>query len=153
MRMAAVRVFATLVGMVVALPAQATSPVEDQFKQFDLFGQWAPDCNRPATPANPHVSITMPSEGLVLEEHDLGADFARNYYSVLAAARISETRLSVEVIFQPGAQDEERQKLTFLIGKGSRRTLFNQPNGGEVRVKDGVALAHHTKTPVLRKCD
>jgi len=30
--------------------------------------------------------------------------------------------------------------------------MFNQPDGGEVRVKDGVALAHGVRTPVLRKC-
>jgi hypothetical protein len=61
--------------------------------------------------------------------------------------------LSVEVIFRPGAQNEERQKLVFLIRNGTRRTMFNQPDGGEVRVKDGVALAHRIRTPVLKKCD
>ena len=31
--------------------------------------------------------------------------------------------------------------------------MFNQPEGGAVRVKDGIALARGGKTPVLRKCD
>ena len=57
------------------------------------------------------------------------------------------------VIFQPGAQGEERQKLVFLIRNGTRRTMFNQPDGGAVRVKDGIALAHGIKTPVLKKCE
>ena len=153
MRRGATLVFAAFAAMSATLTAQAAPSVEDQFKQFDLFGQWAADCDQPATPVNPHVGISMPSEGLVLEEHDLGAEFARNRYSVQAATRISTTRLSVDVIFQPGAQSEERQKLVFLIRKGTRRTMFNQPDGGEVRVKDGVSLAHRTKTPVLRKCD
>ena len=48
-----------------------------------------PIASRPATPANPHVSITTPSAGLVLEDHDLGPDFAVNRYSVLSAERIS----------------------------------------------------------------
>jgi hypothetical protein len=30
--------------------------------------------------------------------------------------------------------------------------MFNQPEDGEVRVKDGIALAHGTRTPLLRKC-
>ena len=59
----------------------------------------------------------------------------------------------MEVIFQPGTETEERQKLVFPVRDGTRRTLFNQPEDGPVRVKDGVALAHGTKTPVLKKCE
>jgi hypothetical protein len=127
--------------------------VEDLFRQFGLFGDWASNCKQPATPANPHVSVTTPSAGLVLESHDLGADFALNRYSVLAATRVSDTRLSVQVIFQPGSEIEERQTLVFHIRDGTRRTMFNQPVGGPVRVKDGIAVGYGSKTPVLRKCE
>ena len=44
MRLVAVFVIATLFVM----PAAAASSVEDVFKQFGLFGQWAPDCRQPA---------------------------------------------------------------------------------------------------------
>jgi hypothetical protein len=152
MRMAAVILSAALTVCFTFLPAAASPSVEDLFHAFDLFGDWASDCKQPATPANPYVSIVLPSPGLVVEEHDLGLDFEHNRYSVLSAKRISATRLSVVVIFQPGAQGEERQKLTFMIRNGTRRTMFNQAEGGAVRVKDGVALAHHIKTPLLRKC-
>jgi ribosomal protein S28E/S33 len=149
MRVAAV----IAVALLTAMPATAAAPsVEDLFQQFGLFGTWAADCKEPATPGNPHVSITMPTAGLVLEDHDLGSDFAVNRYSVLAAKRVSAERLSVEVIFRPGAEGEERQKLVFLIHNDTRRTMFNQANGGPVRVKDGIALVEHTKTPPLRKC-
>jgi hypothetical protein len=131
--------------------ANATS-VEDLFRQYGLFGIWAGDCAQPASPVNPHVSITSPTAGLVLEDHDLGPDFAVNHYSVLSAEPVSENRLSVEVIFQPGTEVEQRQKLVFQIRDGTRRTMFNQPDGGVVRVKDGIALARGTKTPTLRKC-
>jgi hypothetical protein len=153
MRIAAVIVLAALTVDFTTLPAAASPSIEDLFHEFDLFGSWAGDCKQPATPVNPHVSITMPAPGLVMEDHDLGSDFAINRYSVLSAERVSATRLSVAVIFQPGAQGEERQKQTFLIRSGTRRTMFNQPDGGAVRVKDGVALAQHIKTPVLRKCE
>jgi hypothetical protein len=148
MRIAAI----VLILVLTVAPAAASPSVEDLLRQFDLFGTWAADCQQPAAPGNPHVSITVPSPGLVVEEHDLGSDFAINRYSVLSAERISTTRLAVAVIFQPGAQGEERQKLTFLIRDGTRRTMFNRPEGGAVRVKDGIALAHHVKTRVLRKC-
>jgi hypothetical protein len=148
------RIAAVILSVVLTVTPVAASPsIEDLFRQFDLFGTWANDCKQPATPANPHVSITMPGPGLVLEDHDLGADFEMNRYSVLSAEQISPTRLSVAVIFQPGTQDEERQKLKFLIRNGTKRTMFNQQEGGSVRVKDGIALAHHVKTPVLRKCE
>jgi hypothetical protein len=149
MRIAALFVF---VAFIVTSAAAAPS-VEDEFNKFELFGHWAVDCDQPAAPTNPHVSVSMPSDGLVVEEHDLGADSARNRYNVLTAARVSPTRLSAEVIFQPGAPGSERQKLIFLVRKGTRRTIFNQPEEGEVRVKDGIVLAAGIKTPVLRKCD
>ena len=136
-----------------AVPAAKAAPVDELFRQFGLFGTWAPDCGQAASPANPHVSITTPSPGLVLENHDLGRDYAINRYSMLAAERISDERLSVEVIFQPGTDAEERQKLVILVRKGTRRTMFNQPDGGAVRVKNGIALAHGSKTPVLNKCE
>ena len=89
--------------LIATLPAAATAPlVEDTFQQFALFGNWAADCKREASPANPHVSITMPSSGLVLEDHNVGSQFAVNRYSVLSATRISPTRLSIDVIFKPG---------------------------------------------------
>jgi hypothetical protein len=127
--------------------------VEELFQQFGLFGSWASDCDKPATPSNPHVSITMPSAGLILEDHNLGPDFAVNRYSVLSAERVSQTGLSVDVIFQPGTEVEERQKLVFAVRDRTRRTLFNQSMGGAVRVKDGIALARGSKTPLLQKCN
>lgn len=153
MRIAAVLVLAFFAAISAVLPAAAAPSVEELFQQFGLFGAWAADCQQPATPGNPHVSISMPTSGLVLEDHDLGSDFAVNRYSVLSAERVSADRLSVAVIFQPGAEGEERQKLVFLIRNGTRRTMFNQADGGPVRVKDGIALARHTKTPLLRKCE
>jgi len=50
---------------------------------------------------NPHVRILISSPGLVLEEHDLGGEFAVNRYSILAASRLSHDRLSVEVNSSP----------------------------------------------------
>ena len=95
----------------------------------------------------------MPSEGLILEDHNLGPDFAINRYSVVSAERASPTNLSVDVIFQPGTEVEERQKLVFSLHDNTRRTMFNQTNGGAVRVKDGIALARGSKTPLLRRCE
>lgn len=150
MRIAAVLVLAAAT----AMPAAAQAASADLlFQQFGLFGTWAIDCQQPALPANPHVSITTPSVGQVQEDHDLGPNFAINHYSIVSAEQGSAEQLSVAVIFQPGVEDEERQKLTFLIRKNTRRTIFNQPDGGAVRVKDGIALAHGSQTPALKRCD
>jgi hypothetical protein len=150
--MRSLAVFA-LVASIFLFNEAAAASVEELFQQFGLFGSWATECDKPATPSNPHVSITVPSAGLVLEDHNLGADFAVNRYSVLDAERVSPTSLSVNVIFQPGTEVEERQKLVFAVRGNTRRTLFNQTNGGAVRVKDGIALARGSKTPLLQKCD
>jgi hypothetical protein len=151
MRSAAV-VLLVLVSATLPNSVDAAS-VEDLFHQFHLFGNWAGDCSTPPTPVNPHVSISTPSAGLVLEDHNLGPDYAVNRYSILSAEKISATNLSVRVIFQPGTEAEERQKLVIAVRKNTRRTMYNQTDGGAVRVKDGIALARGSKTPVLRKCD
>jgi hypothetical protein len=143
---------AVVASFLVSSSANAAS-VEELFQQFGLFGTWATDCSKPATPGNPHVSITTPSSGLVLEDHNLGPDFAVNRYSVLSAEQVSASSLAVDVIFQPGTEVEERQKLVFSVRDDTRRTMFNQPVGGAVRVKDGIALARGSKTPLLRKCE
>lgn len=136
-----------------AMPSSAKSEsVENLFNQFNLFGNWATNCNTPPTPVNPHVSITMPSAGLVLEDHNLGPNYTVNRYSVLSAEKVSPTNLSVSVIFQPGTEVEERQKLIFAVREKTRRTMFNQTDGGAVRVRDGIALARGSKTPLLHKC-
>ncbi len=145
----------TTVVLAAAMSAAATPApsTEDLFRQFGLFGTWAVDCNQDASPDNPRVSITSPSPGLILEDHDLGRDNAINRYSILSAEKISDTRLSVQVIFQPGKDTEERQKLVWAVHDGTLRTLFNQPQDGPVRVKDGVAVVYGIQTPLLKKCD
>ncbi|HEY7998622.1 MAG TPA: hypothetical protein VIE87_07365 [Pseudolabrys sp.] len=148
MRIAAVIVLAAAV----VAPVRA-APADELFQQFGLFGTWAPDCGQAASPANPHVSITTPSVGLVREDHDLGSGFAVNRYSMLSAERLSDERLSVEAVFQPGNAAEDHEQLIFLVRGRTRRTIFNQPAGREARVKDGIALPGGSKTPVLNKCD
>lgn len=150
------RIFAAVVFACVAATAAAgemPQTVEEVFNLFGLFGTWAPNCTGEPAPANPRVSIRMPTPGIVFEEHDLGADYAVNHYSVLSAKQIGTNRLSVEVIFQPGAPGEQRQTLEFQVRNGTRRTLFNQPEGEAPRVKGGIALASGAKTPLLRKCE
>ena len=126
---------------------------EEIFHQFGLFGTWAVNCKREASPDNPRVTIYTPSPGLILEDHDLGSDNAVNRYSILSAEKLSEMRLSVQVIFQPGKDTEERQKLVWAVHDGTLRTLFNQPQDGPVRVQDGLAVAYGVQTPLLKKCD
>src|SRR5262245_7592269 len=145
--------FALLVGVFV-VPGQADAASADElFRHFNLFGTWATDCKNPPTPSNPFVSITTPSAGLILEDHNLGPDYAVNRYSVLSAEQVSSTSVAVNVIFQPGTDAEERQKLIFAVREKTRRTIFNQTDGCTIRVKDGIALARGSKTPLLRKCE
>jgi len=148
------RIAAFVVLVVFAIvPAAASPSTEEVFRTFDLFGSWSDDCTQPASPEHPRITVIVPSPGLVLETHDLGANYETNRYSVLSAERVSATRLTVNVIFQPGAANEERQKLEILVRNSTRRTIFNQPQGGAIRVKNGVAVAAGLKTPVLTKCE
>jgi hypothetical protein len=148
-----VAVFLALVATAMPAAAGEGPPPEQLFQQFGLFGTWADDCGAPESPANPHVKISQPAPGVILEDHHLGSDNAVNRYSVLSAERLSNTRLSVVVLFHPGAENQERQHLVFAIRDHTRRTVFNQPDGGPVRVKDGIVLWNGSKTPLLHKCE
>jgi hypothetical protein len=148
--------------LLAALPAAARATTDtgvakptaaELFRQFGLFGTWAVDCKRAPAPDNPHVSDVALDADAVLESHDLGPDNVVNRYSVLSAMRLSATRLELQVIFQPGSEGAERQHLVLVVRDGTRRTLFNQPEGGPVLVRDGVAVAFGVKTPLLRKCE
>ncbi|MDP2295243.1 MAG: hypothetical protein Q8M24_07230 [Pseudolabrys sp.] len=133
------------------LPA-AEPALVDLFQAFGLFGTYASDCGRPPAPGNPHVSVTQQAGGPVIETHDVGANYAANHYSVRAARRLNKDRLEIKVVFVPGTQAEEFQTLELLVGKGTRRTMFNRVDDGPVRVRRGVAVANGHKTPLLKKC-
>lgn len=142
-----------LLAAAMSAPAEAALTTEELFNSFGLFGTWAADCKREAAFDNPHVTVTMPGPGLILEDHNLGNDNAVNRYSILSAEKLSDTRIAVQVIFQPGRETEERQRLVLAVHDGTRRTLFTQPLDGPVRVSDGVVAAYGVATPLLRKCE
>lgn len=146
-----VAVVAFLLSMTLAAAAEPPTPA-NTFRQFGLFGTWAVDCGRPASPQNPYVSDILESTGDVVEHHHLGPDYVVNRYQVVSATRISATEVALEVVFQPGSEAAQQQKLVMHVWDGRRRTLFNQPQGGEVRVNNGIALAAGVKTPTLTKC-
>lgn len=150
---AAVRAAAVFLALVSALPAAAAPSIDDLFQRLGLFGTWASDCAGKASVANPHVTIRAVAPGVILEDHDLGPDHVVNRYSILSAEQLSATQVAVQVIFQPGKEDEERQKLVWSVHGSTLRTLFNQPQGGPVRVKDGVAVGYGIETPLLKKCE
>ena len=131
----------------------AGQDVETVFREFGLLGTWAVDCTRPAELDNPRVSDVLLSPGEVMERHDLGPGSEPNLYSILAAKRLSKTRIGLWVIFRPGQEGEQRQRLEMVVRDDTRRTLFNQPQGGPVRVKDGVVVGYGLKTPLLHKCE
>jgi len=136
-----------------AAPAATTKPaVAAVLKDFGLFGAWAVNCAAPATPANPHVSIFEMQPDTVVERHDLGPEYETNSYRVIAAEALSKTRVSVDVVFKPGADGQQQQRLIFRVEHDTRRTLFNRIENGAVVVKDGAVIGRSAKTPLLHRC-
>jgi hypothetical protein len=139
-----------------ALPFAAEAEVPersalDVFRDFGLFGTWAVVCGQPPSVTNPHVTVALDHDAVV-ENHALGGSDMSNHYRILSARPISDTRVAVQVILNPGGEFEERQNLIMIVRGDTRRTVFNQAEGGEVHVKDGVALGFGVKTPLLRRC-
>jgi len=139
---------------VLAMPAAAQEKpsVAGLFKDYGLIGEWAIDCKAKAAPENPHVSVSEDGDGTIVERHDLGDDYRVNAYRMLTAKRVSKTEVSVQALFDPGTEDEQKQDLTFSVRDGTRRTVFTRVEGGAVRVKNGVAVGFGAKTPRLNKC-
>lgn len=127
--------------------------VIELFREFELFGTFAPNCSQPPAPTNPHVSVRQQDGNLVIEAHDVGPEYATNLYGVRAARRLGKDRLEIKVVFAPSVEVEEFQTLELQIGKGTRRTLLNRVDGGVVRVRRGVAVANGSKTPLLKRCE
>lgn len=137
-----------------AIRAPITKPVsvEALFREFGLFGTWAVDCGAPSSPTNPFVEVVAPGAGAVAEIHDVGPGNVRNRYDVLSAERLAADRIGLRVVFLPGTDFEERQRLEVVVRGDTRRTMFNQPDGEPPRVKDGVVVGFGLKTPLLKKC-
>jgi len=136
-----------------ATPQFTAEPV---FRDFNLLGDWAVACDKPASPSNPHVNVSAPGGGLIVENHDVGPDFAPNLYHVITAVRAGKDLIEARALFRPGTEGEEAQTLVMRIAKDrkgtdTRRTMFNRGDDG-VRVKDGVAVRSGAKTAVLRRC-
>lgn len=137
-----------------ATPEFTAEPV---FRDFNLLGNWAVACDQLASPSNPHVNVSAPGGGLIVESHDVGADFAPNLYHVIAARRLDKRDVEAKALFRPGSEGEEEQTLVLRIAKDkkgvdTRRTMFNRAGDG-VRVKNGVAVRSGAKTAVLKRCE
>lgn len=141
-----------IVILVLLAHAAMAGSANELFGQFDLYGTWAVQCDQPASPMNPHVTIAAVSAGVLTENHDTGPSFQVNSYLIATAERLDAHRLSVHAVFRPGRAEEERQTIVWQIEDATRRTMFNQSDGGKIWVKDGVALSNGANTPLLKKC-
>ncbi len=143
---------AAILILILAVSAAAAETAEALFSQFDLYGSWAVRCDQPASPMNPHVTIAAISAGVLTEEQNTGPDFQLNTYLIAKAEQVDPTSLSVYALFRAGTESQVGQKIVWRVVNRTRRTLFNQLDGGRVLVKDGVVVSTGGHTPLLRKC-
>jgi hypothetical protein len=64
-------------------------------KEFGLFGIWALDCSRPASPANAYVGFSLTTEGTVELRDSFEPDYDEMVYRVIDARRIGAFRLAM----------------------------------------------------------
>ena len=149
------RIAAAIAVAVLWTAAAAAKPADtvSLFREFGLFGVWAVDCAGPSSPDNPHVSVRMAEAGSVLESHDFGAGFEANRYSIVAARKLSGTRLALDALFEQGSTEPQRQLIIVSVTRAGRRTMFTGSGDDPPRVKDGIATATGTATLLLKKCE
>jgi hypothetical protein len=143
---------AVILFLILAASAGAAETAEALFSQFDLYGNWAVRCDQPASPMNPHVTIAAISAGVLTEEQNTGPDFQLNTYLIATAEKVDPTSLRVHVLFRAGTGDQVGQTIIWRVANKTRRTLFNQLDGGKVLVRDGVVVTTGSHTPLLHKC-
>jgi hypothetical protein len=150
-----VRVAAAIAVMAIfAGTAAARAPsLEHLFNEFGLFGVWAIDCAAAPSLDNPHVDVSKPQQGAVLEQHDFGPGYEPNRYVIRAARRLSGHRLALDTRFERAGAEPQRQLIVMTVEGNSRRTMFTGTEDAPPRVLDGIATANGAPTPTLKKCD
>ena len=139
---------AGLASMILLAPANAQSP-RSVLEGFGFFGNWAINCDMPATVANPrrHAFLTRGGEIHFTENYGLRAQ--RNFYVVFDAKRIAPDRIGLRIQLNGQAM----QNLTMVKANGRLRTVANQRSDGLFLVKDGVVVGTGSETPWLSPCN
>jgi len=132
-----------------ASAAQAEKSIRQTLETFHFFGTWAPDCDRPASPANGVRTTSVTSEGQVKFIESLGENSEPNLYVVRTAKRIG----SRSVVLRIELNGVTVQDLTMQRSGGQLRTMSNRRVADDkLLVKRGVVIGSRLKTPWLNRC-
>ncbi len=118
---------------VMPVAVQAASDAEE-FKRAGMFGEWAEDCSRPPSPANPHYLTQGATDGSVVDSGWVKDDQRLEY--------VSEYR-------RPATYAPVR---AIVVIEGNRRRVMEATNlNGEVLIRQGK-LKDGRATPWFQRC-
>lgn len=138
---------ATLASVFLLAPAHAQS-WRKVLDDFGFFGNWAPNCDSPATLTNSRRRAFATRGGEIHFTENFGHGKRHNTYVVFDAKRIAPDKVLLRIQFN----GKLMQDLTMVKENGRLRTITNQGSGGQYLVKDGVVISNGNETPWLSHC-
>lgn len=129
--------------------AIAADDLKRSVNKFGLLGKWAPDCSRPASINNSHVTYFLAPNNQVRARHDFGKDAQQRLYIYTAARPAENDRLMVE-----GYDNADKIRATMILRKvdGKLQTFSNQEVTGKIWIKDGIVTGNGRPANQLAAC-
>jgi hypothetical protein len=121
-------------------------------REFRLFGTWAGDCYRPASPANEFSIFSVSARGAVELQNDFGPSYGDMVYRIVDVKRIGQFRLSLRQLL---TTDERIVLDTVMLRAADRiRTWSSRFVDGSTLVEDGsVPTTNGQETGWKSRCD
>jgi hypothetical protein len=134
--------------LVVAPPAEASSPREVLDRLGLLGAHFAADCARPVSPQNPYTFFRPVDGALVQIDLMVGLTQRQYAYVIDRAVALGRGGLSISM-----ANAEKRLNLAYALDGGRLRTMESAHDGVQVAiVSRGVFTATGRPTPWLSRC-
>jgi hypothetical protein len=139
----------TLAALAAATCGAVHAQSADQIvSEFGLFGTWATDCSRPATPLNIHTVYSL-SGGTVRLRYRFGP-VEKADSTITRAERIS----SDQILYEEEPMDGGRGRVEVVLAMAGGRIQVwrsRRPNG-QLLVQDGRFTSNGAESPRQDKC-
>jgi hypothetical protein len=141
------RLLIVFLGLVVASGSAGADPAGDELRKFGLIGTWAPDCDQPASRANPYMTFTAPSSGSPARQLRTGDATLDGITQIEGAHTVNSERL--EMSFTQGGI-----KLRIVIEMAGRRTrtIESIDSDGRSYIRDGKITGNNRDAPWFSRC-
>jgi hypothetical protein len=146
--MTALRLSGSVALILLAVSSAHAATVQEVFKKFDLLGNWALDCSKPASPQNPY--ITHRAFGDRVQRGPMTDPASQPAMFVVDQAAEGKPN---EVAFSFLMDAKNHANLVVRVEGKRMRTMERTHDNGEKPISDGRQTADGRETPWFNKCN